>query len=174
MADSELRWSTLPSSSKLPYSCAPLVLARSDRSDPGQTDAARPHRIYTSSNRSATYAEANILTDNPTDINSRWSGNPNLHNEGADGDVKDTKGSLRNAKVQFIVLELEQPALVTRLGFGKYYKSAAHARTRRRSSALMSLDDRSPLVQPVRLLNLWRHDSEPALHGAAVPWRAQE
>ncbi|KAL8292037.1 hypothetical protein RQP46_001503 [Phenoliferia psychrophenolica] len=78
------------------------------------------YSIHSSSSCTGPYRPDNILVDKPTDANSRWTSNADGHTDS--GDLKTPPGTTRRGaqEVPFITLELEQPCLVTEIGFGKY------------------------------------------------------
>lgn len=78
------------------------------------------HSIHSSSGYTASYSPEHILVDNPSDQSSRWTGAV-------------TESSARNTSAQqqqhvfarydkYVMIKLDEPADVTHIGFGKYFK----------------------------------------------------
>lgn len=101
-------------------------------------------RIHSSSGHTATFKPEYILTDNPQDQSSRWTGATSKQlvdqqqaaaaaaaaasaasssgQTARQRPIRPPPAKRRKRDVLYLVLELEQPALVDAIGFGKYQK----------------------------------------------------
>lgn len=97
--------------------------------------------IHSSSGHTASFRPTNILQDNPSDQSSRWTGATNKASDErelarqaassasapasapASGSSTPREGQPKHKReTQYIIMELENPAVVTGIGFGKYCK----------------------------------------------------
>ncbi|KAI5480427.1 hypothetical protein MNV49_000580 [Pseudohyphozyma bogoriensis] len=102
------------------------------------------YKIHSASGHTSTFTPEHILHDLPTDQASRWTGatSATLDDKPSSSTPSSTSGRRSPAipltpndgnspnshktfkrEVQYIILELEQPAVVQRIGFGKYHKT---------------------------------------------------
>ncbi|ORY89609.1 Muskelin N-terminus-domain-containing protein [Leucosporidium creatinivorum] len=98
-----------------------------------------PYTIHSSSGHTASFRPTNILVDNPSDQSSRWTGATSKASDErelarqassapasapASGSSTPREGQPKKKReTQYIIMELENPAIVTGIGFGKYCKT---------------------------------------------------